>query len=73
MVLNIVDVKEEERRRAIEIYENMNIGGVRLNTFDLIMKAMDYQNNFMDVETEAAFVEGFSLAVSLLLEALSEK
>ena len=43
------------------------------NTFDLIMKAMDYQNNFMDVETEAAFVEGFSLAVSLLLEALSEK
>ena len=30
-------VKEEQRARAIDIYENLNRGGVSLNTFDLIM------------------------------------
>ena len=37
MVLNQVIVSEKERKRAIDIYENMNRGGVTLNTFDLIM------------------------------------
>ena len=28
---------ESQRARAIDIYENLNMGGVSLNTFDLIM------------------------------------
>lgn len=37
MVLNEVIVEEKDRKRAIDIYENMNKGGVSLSTFDLIM------------------------------------
>lgn len=37
MKLNIVKVEKAKRARAIDIYENMNRGGVSLNTFDLIM------------------------------------
>lgn len=42
-------------------------------TFELVEKALFYQNEMSSVEMESAFVEGFSLAVSLLLESLSEK
>ncbi len=42
-------------------------------TFDLITTALEYQNEMSSVEMEEAFIEGFSLAVSLLLEAISEK
>ncbi len=42
-------------------------------TFDLIPKALEYQNEMSSVEMEEAFIEGFSLAVSLLLESLSKK
>ena len=35
--LNKIEVAEEQRARAIDIYENLNRGGVSLNTFDLIM------------------------------------
>lgn len=35
--LHKIVVKEEQRARAIDIYENLNRGGVSLNTFDLIM------------------------------------
>lgn len=35
--LNRIVVKEEQRARAIDIYENLNRGGISLNTFDLIM------------------------------------
>ncbi len=42
-------------------------------TFDLITKALEYQNEMSSVEMEEAFIEGFSLAVSLLLESLSKK
>ena len=35
--LNKIIVPEEQRDRAIDIYENLNRGGVSLNTFDLIM------------------------------------
>ena len=41
--------------------------------FDLIEKELEYQTAMSDVEMEYAFVEGFSLAVALLLEAISEK
>ena len=41
--------------------------------FDLIEKQLEYQNRMSDVEMEYAFVEGFSLAVTLLVEAISEK
>lgn len=37
IILNEVVVEENQRERAIDIYENMNRGGVSLNTFDLIM------------------------------------
>ena len=43
------------------------------DTFALITKALKHQSDMLEVETECAFIEGFSLAVSLLLEALSEK
>lgn len=36
------------------------------STFYLIMKAMDFQNDFIGVEIEAAFVESFSLIVICL-------
>ena len=35
--LNQMIVKADQRARAIDIYENLNKGGVSLNTFDLIM------------------------------------
>lgn len=37
VALNKIVLKEEQRARAIDIYENLNRGGVSLNTFDLIM------------------------------------
>ena len=42
-------------------------------TFALITKALEYQSEMSSVEMEEAFIEGFSLAVSLLLESLSKK
>lgn len=35
--LNQIIVSESQRKRAIDIYENLNRGGISLNTFDLIM------------------------------------
>ena len=35
--LNRIIVSEEQRERAIDIYENLNRGGISLNTFDLVM------------------------------------
>lgn len=35
--LNRITVSEAKRARAIDIYENLNRGGISLNTFDLIM------------------------------------
>lgn len=46
---------------------------VDTETFDLINKALEYQNEMSSVEIEEAFIEGFSLAVSLLLESLWKK
>ena len=37
VTLNKITVSAEKRARAIDIYENLNIGGVCLNIFDLIM------------------------------------
>ena len=37
VLLNKIVVSESQRDRAIDIYENMNRGGVSLSTFDLIM------------------------------------
>ncbi len=42
-------------------------------TFDLITKAFEYQNEMSSVEMKEAFIESFSSAVSLLLESLSKK
>ncbi|MBR2142530.1 DUF262 domain-containing protein [Anaerovibrio sp.] len=35
--LNLISIDESQRGRAIDIYENLNRGGVCLNTFDLLM------------------------------------
>lgn len=37
MSLNEIVVTAEQRARAIDIYENLNRGGISLSTFDLIM------------------------------------
>lgn len=37
MNLNMLEVEQTNRARAIDIYENLNRGGVSLSTFDLIM------------------------------------
>lgn len=51
MYLNKIDVNRAQRARAIDIYENLNLGGVSLNTFDLIIaKAAKINNtNFYDL------------------------
>ena len=42
-------------------------------TFDLITKALEYQNEMSSIKIEEAFIEGLPLAVSSLLESLSKK
>ena len=53
--LHQIQVKASQRVRAIDIYENLNLGGVSLNTFDLIMAkvAKVDKKNFKDRITEA--------------------
>lgn len=48
--LNIISIAESQRGRAIDIYENLNRGGISLNTFDLIMAKVAKVNsdNFYD-------------------------
>lgn len=42
-------------------------------TFSLIDNVLDCLNELSAIDTEEAFIEGFSVAVKLLLEALSKK
>lgn len=42
-------------------------------TFSLIEKAMEEHARMSSIEIEQAFIEGFSLVISFLLEAISEK
>lgn len=37
MNLNQIVVEESKRSKAIDIYENINLGGIRLSVFDLVM------------------------------------
>ena len=48
--LDIISIAESQRGRAIDIYENLNRGGISLNTFDLIMAKVAKVNseNFYD-------------------------
>lgn len=48
--LNIMQVNQSQRERAIDIYENLNQGGMSLNTFDLIIAkaAKNYRDGFYD-------------------------
>lgn len=47
MDLHQIVVEKSERDRAIDIYENLNLGGVTLSTFDLILaKAAKNQNMY---------------------------
>lgn len=45
VMLNKIIVSEKQRARAIDIYENLNRGGVSLNTFDLIMAKVAKKDN----------------------------
>ena len=42
-------------------------------TFSRFDNVLDCMNELSDIEAEESFIEGFSLAISLLLEALSKK
>ena len=44
-----------------------------VETYSLVEKLIEHHNLLGIVELEETFIEGFSLAVSLLLEAISEK
>ena len=50
MNLNLISIDESQRGRAIDIYENLNRGGVCLNTFDLLMArvAKVSKENFLE-------------------------
>ncbi len=55
MKLTRIHVSAKDRARAIDIYENLNRGGVSLNTFDLIMArvaTVDTEKSFFDTITE---------------------
>lgn len=41
--------------------------------FSLIDKTLEYQSELSFIEMEEAFVKGFSLAISLVLETIAEK
>ena len=43
------------------------------STFSIIEKAIEEHSLMSSIEIEQAYVEGFSLAVCLLMEAISEK
>ena len=51
------------------------VAGVRLEptTFGLWETVLEYQSELSAIEMEEVFTEGFSLAVSLLLEAISKE
>ena len=53
---------QEELRRSVD-----------KETFSRFDNVWDCMNELSDIEAEESFIEGFSLAISLLLEALSEK
>ena len=51
MKLTRIHVSAKDRFRAIDIYENLNLGGVSLSTFDLIMAkvaTIDKEKNFLE-------------------------
>lgn len=62
----------ENLSKCISIEENLE-KILEPDTYSLVEKLLEYHNIMSIVELEDTFVEGFSLAVALLLEALSEK
>lgn len=52
MNLHIMDVPNSSREKAIEIFENMNKGGVKLSTFDLVMARGARDNRHFRKELE---------------------
>lgn len=60
MKLTRINVSAKDRARAIDIYENLNRGGISLNTFDLIMArvaTVDTEKSFFDTITEEMMKE----------------
>ena len=62
----------ENLSKCISIEENLE-KILEPDTYSLVEKLLEYHNIMSIVELEDTFVEGFSLAVTLLLEALSKK
>ena len=56
--LNKIVVSAEKRARAIDIYENLNIGGVCLNIFDLIMAKVAKVDNTPYYERLISCIKG---------------
>lgn len=66
MKLNLIEVEQSDRARAIDIYENLNLGGVSLSTFDLIMakvakvdKDNFYQRIINNIINEKSYKEDY--------------
>ena len=62
----------ENLSKCISIEENLE-KILEPDTYSLVEKLLEYHNIMSIVELEDTFIEGFSLAVTLLLEALSKK
>lgn len=62
----------ENLSKCISIEENLE-KILEPDTYSLVEKLLEYHNIMSIVELEDTFVEGFSLAVTLLLEALLKK
>lgn len=60
--LNIMQVNQSQRERAIDIYENLNQGGMSLNTFDLIIAkaAKNFRDGFYD-----AFIDSLKQEIKI--------
>ncbi len=71
-----IDVENSKYSEALSKCTSLQEELVHLvdkETFSRIDNVLDCMNELSDIEAEESFVEGFSLAISLLLEALSEK
>lgn len=68
--LNLIEVENSDKIRAIDIYSNLNQGGVALSVFDLVMAKVGsiYQGNYYDF-----LIEKIQKTYSYPQELLSDK
>lgn len=66
MSLHIMGAPNSDRAKAIEVFENMNRGGVKLDTFDLVVARVAKKNNEFMKMLINCFVEGQEYELSCL-------